>query len=460
MQTPSPPQDQPGVATRFCEAMNNLFWATRENACAVAAKALTLLMLLFSFGGCATPSLRPASATRDHAYIEYWPAPNDAKGLRLAVKDLIDMKGVVTTAGSEFLAKSSKPATRDAKCLTIARQRNVRFVGKTNTTELAVAVSGINEYYGTPRNPLGEGRRRIPGGSSCGSAVAVATGTADVAFGTDTAGSIRIPAACCGVAGLKTTFGLVPLDGVYPIAPNQLDTVGPLARDVRGLVQGMDLLQAGFAEKYRKAVAASPAASKIRVGRLYLKGTNSEIDRAIDAALAATGFAVVKLDDRFRELWLQAEKDAATVAATSAWIYDLKFRDTPQVTARTKAVIAVGELAYRTGEYRKALQRQPQWQAVLRALFTAVDFIALPTIDSVPPRMPLLGGTLAFELRALGLQNTAAVNFGRVPAVAIPVPLRHRSIPVTSLQLIGPMRSEAALLNAGRLIETANAPRG
>ena len=93
-------------------------------------------------------------------------------------------------------------------------------------------------------------RKLLPGGSSCGSAVAVASGKADVAFGTDTAGSIRVPAAWCGVVGLKTTFGLVPLEGVFPIEPKHLDTVGPLARDIAGTVQGMDLLQNGFAARY------------------------------------------------------------------------------------------------------------------------------------------------------------------------------------------------------------------
>ena len=167
------------------------------------------------------------------------------------------MKGVVTTAGSEFLAKHASPAKRDAKCLAIARQSGVQFVGKTNLSELAVAVSGMNAYYGTPRNPLDRGR--IPGGSSSGSAVAVANDEADVAFGTDTAGSIRVPAACCGVVGLKTTFGLVPIDGVYPIAPNRLDTVGPLAKDIAGTVRGMDLLQAGFSGRYRQAVSRRPS---------------------------------------------------------------------------------------------------------------------------------------------------------------------------------------------------------
>src|SRR4029434_9951199 len=102
--------------------------------------------------------------------------------------------------------------------------------------------------------------RLIPGGSSSGSAVAVASGRADVAFGTDTAGSIRVPAGCCGVVGLKTTYGLVSLDGVFPIAPKHLDTVGPMARDVKGTVAGMDLLQRGFAGRYQQAVASNPSA--------------------------------------------------------------------------------------------------------------------------------------------------------------------------------------------------------
>src|SRR5438105_9134563 len=176
-------------------------------------------LVLNWLSGCAIPNVRPQSPTADRAFIEYWPPDPNSQKLRLAVKDLIDMKGVVTTAGSEFLAKHSPPAKGDAKCLAIARQSGVQFVGKTNTSELAVAVSGVNAYYGTPRNPLDRGR--IPGGSSSGSAVAVANNEADVAFGTDTAGSIRVPAACCGVVGLKTTFGLAPQGGVSPLASNR-----------------------------------------------------------------------------------------------------------------------------------------------------------------------------------------------------------------------------------------------
>src|SRR5690606_28219823 len=134
-----------------------------------------------------------------------------------------------------------------------------------------IGVSGSNDYFGTPINPLDPDR--VPGGSSSGSAVAVAMGLADVALGTDTAGSIRVPAACCGIAGLKTTFGLISTQGVYPISPTYLDTVGPMARDVEGLVTGMGLLQEGFAPLYTQAKRANPTAASIKIGRLRLPGT-------------------------------------------------------------------------------------------------------------------------------------------------------------------------------------------
>jgi amidase len=411
-------------------------------------------ILLSGLSGCTIPNVRPvASVTRDRAFITYRPATKDNTKLRLAVKDLIDMKGEVTSAGSEFLAIFGQPAKRDAKCLAIARQRGVHFVGKTNLSELAVATSGMNAYFGTPRNPLSH-RHLIPGGSSSGSAVAVANDEADVAFGTDTAGSVRVPAACCGVVGLKTTFGLVPLDGVYPIAPKQLDTVGPMAKDVAGAVQGMDLLQEGFATQYRRAVAAAPSAQKIRIGRLYINGTDPKVDRAVDDALAKTGFKVTKLGPEFAEKWDQAQKDAATVAAVGAWLHDVKVLIEPQVALRTKAIVTLGGVEYTT-TYQPALKRQAAWKATIHETFDSVDFIALPTLQTLPVHVPLFGGTVAFEARMLASQNTQAVNFAGVPALAIPVPFPNKFVPVTSLQLVGPNQSEAALLNAGRLIEDA-----
>ena len=406
-----------------------------------------VLSSAFFLSGCAAPR----GGSEDHAYIAYWP-PAGSGGTRVAVKDLIDMKGLVTTAGSEFLAKTSPPAKRDAACLRGVRGGNVQIVGKTNLTELAVGVSGINDYFGTPKNPVSQKRKLIPGGSSSGSAVAVLNGTADIAIGTDTAGSIRVPAACCGIFGLKTTFGLVPLDGVYPIAPNHLDTVGPMAKDVALTVRGMDLLQEGFAGRYRRATAAQPSARSIKIGRLYVSGTQTKVDRAVDDALAMTGFKVVVLDKVFQAQWKQADKDAKTVAAASAWLSDEKFKTTWGVSTRTKAIVALGAYEYRTN-YRDALKRQAAWQSTLRRVFEKVDFIALPTLQGLPPSIPFFGGTPAFEALVLVAQNTAAVNLAGNPALAIPIPVADKAVAVTSLQLIGPPLSEAGLLNAGRLVE-------
>ena len=415
--------------------------------------ATMLIVLVGSTTSCVGTRLRPASQTRDRAFISYHPPPAGGKELRLAVKDLIDVKGEVTTAGSKYLAASSPPAASDAECLSLARQRGVRIVGKTNLTEFAVTVSGRNAYFGTPRNHLRRGL--IPGGSSSGSAVAVASGMADVALGTDTAGSIRVPAACCGIAGLKTTYGLVSLKGVFPLSPKHLDTVGPMAKDVPRLAQGMDLLQAGFAARYAAAIAAKPSAGNIRIGRLYIEGTDPAIEKAVDNALAATGFVVSRLDQEFLMKWNRAQADGLTVAFADAWRNDGKYMDKAGVSLVTKAVIALGKLEYENN-YKGALKRQRDWIRDINRVLEEVDFIALPTIQTQTPRLPLVATTAFFELRVLNRQNTVPVNFAGLPALSLPIPLTDdgRSVPVTSLQLIGPRLSEAALLNAGRLVES------
>jgi len=393
-----------------------------------------------------------------HAFIDYWPPLKGNSELKLAVKDNIDMKGVVTTAGSEYLAKNSPPAAEDAPCLAIARQSGVDIVGKTNLSEFAVAPSGFNEYYGTPKSPLSHLHRLIPGGSSCGSAVCVALGLADVSFGTDTAGSVRVPAACCGIVGLKTTHGLISIHGIVPVEPRHLDSVGPLARDIAGEVTGMSLLENGFAATYAAARAAKPNAASIRVGRLKLKGTDSQVDQAIDDALTKAGFQVVPLEDDFRQRWDQAKKDGNTMATAGTWLSEGKYLTKPGISARTKTTILVGRLMYPIA-YHSALSRRADWQKALHAIFKKIDFIALPTLQGVPPGIPpnlKLGFLEAFML---DYQNTVAANFAGNPALAVPVPVHHERVHLTSLQLIGPPRSEAELLNAGRFVEEAVAAK-
>jgi amidase len=240
--------------------------------------------------------------------------------------------------------------------------------------------------------------------------------------------------------------------------------VGPMGKDIAHTVQGMELLQDGFAAKYAAAKARKPAGPGIRVGRLKLKGTDPKIDQAIDDALARTGFQVVQLDESLRAKFEQAKTDGTTVASAGAWITDQRFQFALGVTTRTQSVIRLGQINYTTA-YRSALGRRSAWQQTLRQVFEKVDLIALPTLQKTTPGLPLLNLRLGIlEAQMLQWQNTVPVNFAGNPALAVPLPLRGGKgaktakgvkTSLTSLQLIGPRLAEADLLNAGRLIETA-----
>jgi Asp-tRNA(Asn)/Glu-tRNA(Gln) amidotransferase A subunit family amidase len=296
---------------------------------------------------------------------------------------------------------------------------------------------------------------------------------------------------------LKTTFGLVPLKGVFPVEPKHLDTVGPMGKDIAHVVEGMDLLQDGFAARYRAAVAAKPSAAEIKIGRLYLNepdpgnlalsvadpgnlvlgvtdlrnlffsitdprvlslgGTDPRIDKAVDRALAKARFRVIPLDQDFTARWRQAQKDSNVVAAVGAWMNDRNYQDKTGVSGRAKSVLLLGQILQ--PNYANALRRQTEWRRTLDRIFKKVDFIALPTLQTLPLGIPVIGSSAVLEARVLALQNTSAVNFGGNPALAIPIPVEHASVPVTSLQLVGPRLSEAQLLNAGRIVEASNPRR-
>jgi amidase len=356
-------------------------------------------------------------------------------GVRLAVKDLIDMAGEVTTAGSRAVADHADPAAADAVCLAGARAAGAVIVGKTNLHELAFGVTGINPWYGTPTNPLDPAR--VPGGSSSGSAVAVATGEADIAYGSDTGGSVRIPAACCGTTGLKTTWGRIPVEGVWPLAPS-LDTIGPMARDVRGLVGGMALLEEGF-----EAGEARP----FRIGRRRVDAEPAVLS-AVDRALAASGW---ELTEVALPGWEGASAAGTTVLLAEAWASDRGVLGAhsdqvgPDVATRLKDGERVSAAAL--AEARTVAER---WRAELAEAFRSVDFIVTPTLRILPPTIDRAPDLLAGRY-------TMPVNLAGVPALALPVPTEGH-LPA-SLQLIGPAGSEEDLLAAGLALEEATRGR-
>ena len=354
-------------------------------------------------------------------------------GVRLAVKDLIDVAGVPTTAGCRAVADAAAPAGRDAACLAGARAAGARIVGKANLHELALGVTGVNPWFGTPVNPLDP--RLVPGGSSSGSAVAVAVGEADVAYGSDTGGSVRIPAACCGVAGLKTTWGRVPLEGVWPLSPS-FDTVGPMARDVAGLVTGMAMLEPGF-----RVEEPRPA----RVGRLRVDA-DPRIDAALDAALGAAEWEV---RDITLSLWDEVTVAAGLLLVAEAWDSDhrLVAEHPGTVGADVVGRLSLGRGVDAAARAAAAGARQ-RWGAQLADAFARVDVVATPTLTVFPPTLD--GGEELLMARC-----TLPVNLAGVPALALPVP-SPAGLPA-SVQLIGPAGSDATLLALGRHLEEAAA---
>jgi amidase len=360
-------------------------------------------------------------------------------GPRVAVKDIIDVEGVPTTAGSRAVERTAGPANRDATCLAGARAAGARLVGKANLHELAMLPIGTNPWYGTPVNPLDP--NLIPGGSSSGSAVAVATGEADVALGSDTGGSIRVPAACCGITGLKTTYGRVPLDGVWPLAPS-LDTIGPMAAQVSGLVAGMAMLEPGF--------AAAQAPARV-IGRLRTSAL-PEIEAAVDEALRAAEFEVVVLD------W--DEFEAGTNLFTSIYFDEigatdgeLASTDPDGVGADIHQALALVDL-FRPGA-ADARRELPRWRDALLGQFGRVELLALPTIPLFPHRLDSLDSDDAIMGACIEITTyTSLFNVAGVPCTAQPVPVAGVRLPA-SLQLVGPHGAEELLLATAQRIEAA-----
>jgi amidase len=270
--------------------------------------------------------------------------------------------------------------------------------------------------------------------------VAVANDDAEVALGSDTGGSVRIPSACCGTAGLKTTHGRVSLEGVWPLATS-LDTIGPMARDIAGVTLGMRLLEPGF----------TPTADAARViGRLRTTG-DPVIEAAIDEALARAEFEVVDLDASV----LTALNDAFTAiffaemyAVDHALVADNPADVGPDIAMTVGMADAFGA---GVDAARAAL---PAARDALFALFDRVQLLALPTLPIFPPRLDALDGD-SFLTTVINITaHVSPFNAAGVPCTAQPVPAANSALPA-SLQLVGPLGSEELLLPTAARVEAA-----
>ncbi len=358
---------------------------------------------------------------------------NDGQGPRLAVKDCIDVAGVPTTAGCPVVAEMAEPAEIDAAVVASAREGGARIVGKTGLTELCWSANGVNHWSGTPVNPLDP--RRLPGGSSSGSAVAVATGEADVGFGTDTGGSVRIPAACCGITGLKTAYGRISVKGVYPLAPS-LDTVGALGADVAAVELGMRLLEPAF--------TTPPAPAALVAGRLAAIGLDGGVDPAVDAAvdqaLRAAGVAVTPLPAARRRRTARRGRGAHRLRGVPGQRLPDAVPEAAQPARAAEP--GAGRPAGARGPGRRRTD-QGGARDTLESLLADFPVLVLPTLAATPPLL----GSRGFALTAL----TVAANLAGLPALSLPVPAAADVI--ASMQVIG--HSEEQVVAFGRVIEAA-----
>jgi aspartyl-tRNA(Asn)/glutamyl-tRNA(Gln) amidotransferase subunit A len=375
-------------------------------------------------------------------------------GIPISLKDLIDQKGVGTTAAS--LVRKDHVATADAVVTRRLRDAGAVFVGKTNLHEFAFGTTSEDSGFGPVLNPLDPARS--PGGSSGGSAVSVATGMSLGTVGTDTGGSIRIPAAACGIVGLKPQWGQISASGVVPLS-RQLDHVGPLAASV---ADAWLLYNAMQPEGGQISDALEPTPLKgLRIGRLtgyFFDRLDEDVERGVLATI-----------ERLQRLGATVTDVNVPHAADMAAIYlHLVFGDAAEYHART--------LVSRPGDYTAPVRvrlemaryvlaedyiRAVRGKAVIarevdRAL-SGVDVLALPSLAiPAPPlgaaTMPVKGGPEA--VRALMLRCTQPFNLSGHPAISLPCGMTRDQLPI-GLQLVGHNGRTPALVQAALAAEAA-----
>jgi aspartyl-tRNA(Asn)/glutamyl-tRNA(Gln) amidotransferase subunit A len=366
-------------------------------------------------------------------------------GMPICVKDIVDVAGMPTTAGG---AEWVRRPDRDATVVARLRAAGAIVIGKGNTNEFACGIDGRNPHKGDCRNPWDP--TRLTGGSSSGPAAAVAGDLAAAAIGTDTSGSIRVPAALCGVVGIRPTRGLVPADGVVPLAWS-LDAVGPLAKDVAGAALVLDLMTG------RETPLPQPEVRGMRLGLAteLLAICEEPVAEAIALAVKALreeGAEIVeaKLPDLARANAIHRIVQCCEVAAAHAsWFERQRDLYAPEVRARIEPGYALGAEAYlRAQRHRRLLTRE------FAAAIDGLDALLAPTVPVLAPPIE------AEELRIRGERwrtraalLSCAMPFSQLdgPAVSVPIGLRE-GLPV-GLQVIGRPHAEETVLRVAATAE-------
>jgi aspartyl-tRNA(Asn)/glutamyl-tRNA(Gln) amidotransferase subunit A len=341
-------------------------------------------------------------------------------GTIVSIKDLFDVDGEPTRAGSKVLAEEAAPAKADATIVQRLRAAGAVIIAKTNMTEFAFSGIGANPHFGTPGNP--RDRTRVPGGSSAGAPISVADGMCELAIGTDTGGSVRIPASLCGLVGFKPSRQRVPTDGAFPLSTT-LDSIGPIGKSVADCAAA-DAVMAG-----EDILPLEPIAL---AGLRFGVAEGLPLDRLDDTVAAAFALAVKRLDDAgvrvthetlalFDDMGEINAKGGISPYEACAIHRDRMNRRAADIDPNVRARIERG-CATSAADYADMVRQRERLVQAMDARLATLDALLMPTTSIVAPTIAEVADSKTFAARnAAVLRNTAIINFFDLCAISLPL---------------------------------------
>ncbi len=404
----------------------------------------------FAFTRIYAEQARRAAKLADHCKETNLKLPSVA-GIPVSIKDLFDVRGEVTLAGS-VLRRSASPAQADAVAVMRLRAAGAVILGRTNMTEFAYSGVGLNPHYGTPANPYDRAARRIPGGSSSGAAVSVSDGMVLAALASDTGGSIRIPAALCGLTGFKPTQSRVRTTGMFPLS-TALDSIGPIARTVHCCYL-LDAILSGDAPWELRELPLRGQTFAVPTN-YFLDDLDRHVAECFDRALALLSKAGVKiLPIAIKEIddMVTANAGGGFTAAEAYAFHSKMNHDLDQCDPLVRERIVLGR-TISAADYRDLLDRRLAFIDRFRKYWNRFDLLICPTVPLVAPQMAALEAS-AEEFRRVNrllLRNPSVVNF--LDACAITLPCHRAGEAPVGLMAVGATLQDKFLLSIALSIE-------